>query len=341
MHAVGIDVIPLDRQDFADRGRLAAALQGVEVAVHAAGANRGTDDDIAATNIGLAELLATAVNDSGAHPHVIYLDTTHRDRSTAYGRSKQMAAEILGDGSSAFLDLVLPGVFGEHGRPHYNSVVSTFCHQMANGDELSINGDGELELVHAQDVADHIIDAMRTHRTGQWWLSGEKLTVTALAERLGAMHDSYSEGVVPPISDPFDRGLFNTLRSYRFPSAYPTVLEPKADHRGHLVELVKANTGGQMFASWTEPGVTRGNHYHRRKVERFLVLEGEATISLRRLFTDDVVTFHVSGREPVAVDMPTMHAHNITNVANGPLVTLFWADEIFDPERPDTVAEAV
>jgi UDP-2-acetamido-2,6-beta-L-arabino-hexul-4-ose reductase len=342
LHAAGIEASGPDRNAVNNSTELAEALDGADVVVHAAGANRGSDEEVSATNVRLASTLADALERLPKPPTVIYTNSTHIDRDTAYGNSKREAAAILaGSKSARFIDLVLPGVFGEHGKPYYNSVVSTFCHQLSIDEELSVKDDAQLELLHAQDVADVIIGAATDASEGTLCVPGEPITVTALAERLSSMNARYSSGVVPSIGDPFDRALFNTMRSYRFPSLYPTVLDPKSDQRGSLVELVKADTGGQMFISSTKPGVTRGNHYHRRKVERFVVVEGAATISLRRLFTDDVVTFEVSGDEPVAIDMPTMHTHNITNVGDDSLTTVFWADEIFDPERPDTFGEPV
>jgi UDP-2-acetamido-2,6-beta-L-arabino-hexul-4-ose reductase len=342
LQAKGIESRGVDRSAFDSPTKLAEALADVDVVVHAAGANRGHDDEVSTTNVRLASMLGDALKHLPEPPAVIYTNSTHIDRDTAYGNSKREAADILADSESArVVDLVLPGVFGEHGRPHYNSVVSTFCHQLSVDEELSVNDDAQLELIHAQDVADVVIEAAIGRSEGTLRVPGTTITVTALAERLTSMHASYSAGVIPPIEDPFDRALFNTVRSYRFPSRYPTVLDPKSDQRGSLVELVKAETGGQMFISFTKPGITRGNHYHRRKVERFVVVEGAAKISLRRLFTNDVVTFVVHGDEPVAVDMPTMHTHNITNVGDDSLTTVFWADEIFDPEHPDTFGEPV
>lgn len=342
LYSEAIECAAVDRSAFDNAAALARQVAGADVVVHAAGANRGEDEETSATNIRLAQVLADAVDTLSDPPMLIYTNSTHIDRDSAYGNSKREAAAILaGCGSPGFLDVVLPGVFGEHGQPYYNSVVSTFCHQLSRDEELSVNDDVELELVHAQDVADVITRAARSNLEGTWRVPGEHVTVTALASRLTSMQESYSTGVVPSIEDEFDRALFNTMRSYRFPFLYPTELEPKNDQRGRLVELVKTNTGGQMFISSTKPGITRGNHYHRRKVERFVVVEGTARISLRRLFTDEVVTFEVSGEQPVAIDMPTMHTHNITNVGHGSLTTVFWADEIFDPERPDTFGEQV
>ena len=139
-----------------------------------------------------------------------------------------------------------------------------------------------------------------------------------------------------------DVDLFNTLRSARFPVGAPIPLTPRIDDRGRLVEAVRSHGGpGQSFVSTTRPGITRGEHFHLRKIERFVVIGGRARISLRRLFTDEVVSFDVTGETPVAVDMPTMWVHKIINTGDGELTTLFWSNELFDPAAPDTFPELV
>jgi UDP-2-acetamido-2,6-beta-L-arabino-hexul-4-ose reductase len=135
--------------------------------------------------------------------------------------------------------------------------------------------------------------------------------------------------------------LFNTYRSYLFPQEYPVGLDLKCDPRGELFEAVRGHSGGQTFMSFTRPGITRGNHYHRRKVERFLVVKGAARIRIRPMFRGVATEFLVSGATPVYIDMPTLHTHNITNVGDDDLLTLFWTNEIFDPSDPDTFAEQV
>jgi UDP-2-acetamido-2,6-beta-L-arabino-hexul-4-ose reductase len=155
------------------------------------------------------------------------------------------------------------------------------------------------------------------------------------------MHAIYADGTLPRFETPLDLDLFNTLRAFRFPQHYPVALDWRADQRGRLFEAVKTAHGGQCFASWTHPGFVRGNHYHRRKIERFLVASGKATIRIRRLMSTEVHSFEVDGEHPVFIDMPTLHTHNITNTGSGELVTLFWSHEIFDPAAPDTYPEAV
>jgi UDP-2-acetamido-2,6-beta-L-arabino-hexul-4-ose reductase len=167
-----------------------------------------------------------------------------------------------------------------------------------------------------------------------------------LAERLGQFAAVYRGGAIPDLADRFEVRLFNTLRSHCFPAFcssgdMPRTLVRRADERGELVEAFRSHSRGQTFFSSTRPGVTRGEHFHLAKVERFLVVRGEAEICLRRVLHRDVLRLRVSGREPAVVDMPTMWSHNITNVGSDDLLTLFWSNDLFDPARPDTYPEAV
>jgi UDP-2-acetamido-2,6-beta-L-arabino-hexul-4-ose reductase len=344
-------VRPLDRSAFADAGSLEAAIEGCEAIVHCAGANRGDDAAVAAINAGLARALAAAVRRTGARAHFVFANSVHGGNESAYGRSKAEAAAVLAEAAAAgggrFTDLVLPHVFGEHGRPFHNSVVSTFCHQLAAGGEPTCHGDGRVELVHAGDVADEIGRLLASparrgeesvHRVR---MRGRPMGVRALLARLEALARRYAEGTLPDVSDPLDLRLFNAYRSYRFPQAYPVALRPRADARGVLVEAVRTDGGGQSFFSETGAGITRGNHFHRHKVERFVVVRGEAEIAVRPVLKQRVERFAVSGDRPAFVDIPTLHTHKITNRGSGDLLTLFWAHEAFDPANPDTFAEEV
>ena len=155
------------------------------------------------------------------------------------------------------------------------------------------------------------------------------------------MHERYTGGVIPKLDEAIDIQLFNTLRSMIPHEQRPVDLTLHTDERGSLFEAVKADGGGQAFLSSTKPGITRGNHFHTRKVERFLVLKGTAEIRIRRVLTDNVHTFNVDGRTPQAIDIPTLHTHNITNTGNEELQTLFWSNELYDPADPDTYYETV
>ena len=341
----GVDVRSCDRTQFADDGYLRQFVGDCDAIVHLAGMNRGDESEVARTNVWLAERLAACAEATGSRPHVVYSSSVHEDRDTPYGLSKKQAGEILQKwaeraGGRATV-LVLPHVFGEGGRPFYNSVVSTFCHQLANQLEPTVHSDGRLELLHAQDVARVALESIRESVTGSRRVQGEPIGVLELLGRLKGMAELYRRMVVPPLERPLDLRLFNTYRSYLFPAQYPLRFTQHRDPRGSLFECVRTVHGGQCFVSTTRPGITRGNHFHTRKFERFAVIGGEAVIRLRRLFDGAVHEFPVRGDEPVCVDMPTLHTHSIENTGSGELVTLFWSHEYFDPADPDTFQERV
>lgn len=339
------ELVLLDRHAFNDDATLTDALRDAEWVIHCAGINRDSDERVEYGNRELAERLTQALQGVGATPHLFYANSVQRDRDVAYGRGKLAAHQVFADwserGSGRYTELVLPHVFGEGGRPHYNSAIHTFCHQLAQGEDLAINGGGQLELLHAQDIAAAIVAAFERGQTGELRLQGRSMSVAAAAGKLVDMHRSYTGDVIPDLRDAFDLQLFNTLRSFLYPGYYPKALKLHSDDRGALFEGVKNRNGGQAFLSTTKPGITRGNHYHFNKVERFLVVKGQAVIRIRHLLDDKVEEFHVSGEAPAYVDMPTLHTHSITNTGEEELLTLFWSHEIFDPDNPDTYFEPV
>ncbi|MEO3744534.1 capsular biosynthesis protein [Plantactinospora sp. B5E13] len=335
--------IRLTRADLADPAAVAAALHGSDRLLHLAGVNRGDPADVAAGNVEVAAALARGLRRCAAPPPTVgFANSVQAGNGTPYGDSKAAAAATLASAvTGRFEDVLLPNLYGEHGRPFYNSVVATFCRLLADGQLPEIHQDRDLELVHALDAAARLLGVPEG---GAWdpTMPALRIGVRALAERLGAAASAYRSGELPPLLGRHDVRLFNTYRSHCFPGHYPVPLTRHADHRGELVETVRSyGGGGQTFVSTSRPGVTRGEHFHLAKVERFVVLRGRAEIALRRVGDAEVVRFTVSGDEPVLVDMPTMWAHRITNIGDGELLTLFWANELFDPARPDTYPERV
>ena len=335
----------VDRPTYSDPRSLADFVQDVDAVVHLAGVNRGNDAELEETNIDLTNRLIAACEKTGSKPHIVFASSTHADRDTAYGRSKRACAAKFRQWSDKnranFTNLVLPHVFGEFGKPFYNSVVSTFCYQIANREAPTIVTDGDLELVHTQEVATRILQVIGKGESGDNREQGRSIKVSELLAKLNEIARLYNCQIVPDLRDLLDLRLFNTFRSYLFPKYYPVTLSVHADSRGALFEAVKSRNAGQMFFSTTKPGVTRGNHYHTRKFERFLVTSGEAVIRLRKLFSGEIVEFRVSGSNPQYIDMPTFYIHNITNIGSTDLVTVFWAHEIFDKDDSDTYPESV
>lgn len=343
----GTDVIGIGMPEYADRVRMAQALAGADAVIHLAGVNRAVDElEISRTNPWLAGELVAALDQADRVIPVVYGNSIHSKGTSVFGIAKQKAADILaawGVRSGApIVDVLMPNLFGEHGMPHYNSVVATFSHLIAKGQDPVVVDDKVLPLLHAQAMADILLDHALAPASGRVEVPGKPVLVSTMLEQLQDMAKAYQSGVLPDLSEEFTRDLFNTYRSATFPRLWPIHPTRHSDPRGSLVEAVKCAGGQtQVFYSTTNPGYTRGQHWHRRKVERFMVLSGQADITLRRLFTDEVITFSVSGEVPAIVDMPTMWAHAITNTGADQLVTLFYADEVFNPEHPDTIPETV
>jgi len=316
-----------------------------DAVLHFAGVNRGTDAAVEQGNSELAQDLAEAVKRAPGAPALVYANTIQAGNGSPYGTGKALAATLLGEAASAkgspFANVVLPNLFGEHGRPAYNSFVATFAHQVV-ADEMPTVADRDVELLHAQAAAQVLVDGVTGSESGRVRPRGTTTTVAGVLSTLRSQFELYRLGDIPPMASRLDVDLFNQLRAAMFPQMYPIPLMKRTDNRGSLVELVRAHGGGgQTFYSTTKPGITRGQHFHLRKVERFVVVAGQADISLRRALTDEVATFRVNGAKPVIVDMPTLWTHKITNTGADELITMFWTNEIFDPEDADTYPEEV
>lgn len=351
LHADDIRTVPANRDTFADTDRLDTFVDSCDLILHAAGVNRDNEtDDVATGNSSLARQLVDAMRRTGHWCPVVYANSTQSEHDTEYGAAKRDAATTLagelGAHDAAFVDLVLPHLFGEFGRPFYNSAVTTFAHLLAVGGEPDINADGRLELLHAQDVATRVAElacSLDTIESGRHRLTGEQIGIPAAWDLLAAQHRRYvAEWTVPAFANRFELRMFNMLRSQLYLAGfYPRPITAHTDPRGSFSELCRADGTGQASISTSMPGVTRGDHFHFDKIERFVVVSGEATIRLRRLFTDDVREYPVSGAAPVLIDMPPLVTHNVTNTGDDTVITFFWAGDHFDPSVPDTVAEPV
>lgn len=340
----GIRTVGIPLGQRFDLAQAQSAIDGAETLIHLAGVNRGTDQEITEGNAVFAQQISDSLEGVGQPPTtIVYANSIHADNDSVYGTAKQQAAETIAAAAqrwgTGFENIKLPHVFGEFGRPFYNSVVATFSHLIAQEQQPEIQHDQELQLLHAQNAAEVLLGVSNMNRIAglsQWE------TVSGIKLLLEEFSDWYSAGEFPDLLTTFRRDLFNTYRSYLFPEHAPISIARHADQRGAFFELVRSHGGtGQTSFSTTAPGITRGDHYHRRKIERFTVVAGEAEIKLRRLLDDEVFTFRISGDKPRSVDMPTMYTHSITNVGSETLYTTFWTNDIFDPDCPDTIAEPV
>lgn len=344
----GVEAVRLGREELDDDAALDAALATCDGVLHLAGVNRASSEAaVEQGNLAAAQQLAAGLRRQQRPIDVSYANSIQAELDNPYGRGKAVAAEVLRavteNTGGSLADVLLPNLFGEHGRPGYNSFVATFAHEVARGKEPTITGDRRLPLLHAQAAAEVLISGLGT--SGRLLPAAEERGVVEVLQLLKEFHDLYAvRGEIPPLTDDFRIDLFNTYRAAAFPDMWPLSPQVHRDDRGNLFEAVRAHGGtGQAFVSTTRPGRMRGDHYHLRKVERFFVVRGQAEISLRPLLHDDsaILRFGVDGDQPSFIDMPTLWVHNIRNVGEEDLVTLFWADQLLDPDHPDQYAEKV
>ncbi|WP_211439863.1 NAD-dependent epimerase/dehydratase family protein [Corynebacterium glutamicum] len=340
----GIEVLSIEVGDRFNLNDAVKKLKDVQEVIHLAGVNRGSDSEVRDGNVLFATQIVEAISQSDTViERLAFANSIQSGNGSVYGSAKQEAGNLLQDFTDKneirFNNILLSNLFGEFGRPFYNSVVATFCHKIASGEIPEVQDDKELTLLHAQNAADYLLGEIDSETVENLSV---KISVSGIKSLLLEFSELYDKGEFPDILSPFQRDLFNTYRSYLFPDHAPLAITRHADSRGSFFEIVRSNGGtGQTSFSTTNPGITRGDHFHRRKVERFTVLSGEAEISLRKLFSTETRVFRVSGEMPQSIDMPTFYTHKIENIGNSTLYTAFWTNDIFDPENPDTIVETV
>ena len=336
------ELVEITHKSFDDPDILIHLLGGVDAIIHYAGVNRGPEDHVATANPEIARQLVQACIKAKVKPAIVYANSIHAQYdTTAYGRSKRQAGEILEAFAERYTDLVLPHIFGEHAKPHYNNVTATLIDALYTRVIPEINPQGKVNLLHAGEAADIALRAVFEQVTGTINPPSRELAIDELYEKLKGFQDLYNNNIFPDVSDPLDLQLFNTYRSAGFPASDPRKLIVHKDSRGTLFETTKGGRDSQTFVSTTAPGITRGDHFHINKIERFLVLQGEAVIRLRKVLTDEIYEFKVSGKTPVAVDIIPLYTHSIENTGDSILYALFWTHEMHNPDASDTYADTV
>lgn len=339
-------LVPFEKEFFSDKEKLNSFVSGCDVIVHLAAMNRHNDPKhIYTTNLDLVKKLVAAMEATSSIPHVIFSSSSQEERDNPYGRSKKegrrMFEKWAADRKATFTGLIIPNVFGPFGHPYYNSVVATFCHQLTHGELPKIDVDADMKLIYVGELVKTILNVIRKKEKNSSYFPVEHTAVVKVSHLLqlitGFKNSYFEKGVFPSLDSVFERNLFTTFLTYiDHRSFFPFHLVKNTDTRGSFVETVKLNSGGQVSFSTTVPGITRGNHFHTRKAERFAVIKGKALIELRRIGTNKVLSFKLDGEQPSFVDMPVWFTHNIKNIGTEDLYTIFWINEFYDPQDPDT-----
>lgn len=350
LHPEEFERIDFQRSFFDNETDLDIFVSKCDVIVHLAALNRHQEPQVIYdTNIGLVQKLINALNKTNSKAHVLFSSSTQEEKDNLYGKSKKEGRALMihwqKKSGGKFTGMIIPNVFGPFGHPNYNSVVATFCHKLAHGETPTIEVDGEVKLIYVGELVAEILKEIRGGESKYEVIVPytAKAKVSELLMLLKGYKTGYQDkGEIPVISTTFELNLFNTFRCYMdIETHFPVKYTQHTDPRGTFVEVIRLGVGGQVSFSTTVPEITRGNHYHTRKIERFAVIKGKALIQLRRINTNEVFLFHLDGKEPAYVDMPIWYTHNIKNIGNDELYTVFWINEPFNAKDSDTYFEEV
>ena len=349
--------IPFKDAFFQEENSLKSFVSQCDIIVHLAAMNRHNDPKVIYnTNLKLVQQVISACELTTSIPHIIFSSSTQEERDNLYGKSKKEGRSLFEQwaerNNAQFTGLIIPNVYGPFGLPYYNSVVATFCHQLSHHEQPKIEVDGEMKLIYVGELVKIILEIIeksdKEHQKGVIIQQikvqhTSEVRVSHLLQLLERYKTNYFEkGEIPDLDNPINRNLFNTFLCYiDHLTFFPFKLVKNTDNRGSFVEIIKLNSGGQVSFSTTISGIIRGNHFHTRKIERFAVIKGKARVEIRRIGTEKVLRFELDGNQPSFVDMPIWYTHNIINIGEEDLYTLFWISEHFNAEDPDTWLEKV
>lgn len=341
-----LNIFQLDVENIDSEWR--DALTQADIIFHLAGINRPTTvEEFESGNAGLTEWMCEVLRAYGTHPKVIMSSSIQAELNNPYGISKRNGEKALlafGQDAGAPISIYrLKNVFGKWCRPNYNSVTATFCHNIAHDLPISVSDPGNVvDLVYIDDIVEAFVKELACPGEAPQYgyapdtIPSTRITLGELAGCIQSFHEMRSSLFVPDFSVRFNQCLYATYLSYVESAQQEYGLDIKSDPRGSLAEFIKSQYFGQIFVSRTHPGVTRGNHYHHTKTEKFFVVEGNAVIRMRHIESNDVTEYRVQGDAYRVINIPPGHTHAITNVGNCEMIAIFWASEIFDPNRPDT-----
>ncbi len=339
----GIELQSFERNFFNNPLLLEKFVSKCDIIIHFAALNRHEDPQVIYnTNVSLVEKLISACEATKSIPWIIMSSSIQEDEDNLYGASKKKGRELLEKwakkNNAKTSGLVIPNVFGPFGKPFYNSVFATFCHKIIEGKEPTIVKDSELRLIYINELSNEIFKVIKHNITGRILIPHyHQLKVSELLEKLKSYYHLYVENdEFPDLTTNTDLAMFNSFRCYIPVDFYPRKLKLHSDDRGAFVEIVRTNTTGQFSYSTTVSGVTRGNHFHTRKAERFAVIKGIASIKLRKLGSSKIIEYIINGKEPAFVDIPIWYTHSIKNIGEEELITLFWINEPYNPNDSDT-----
>lgn len=344
--------ISLTSFDIDDKpAALPALIRDADFIFHLAGVNRPRDvDEFSSGNSGLTQTLISHLVEQGRSTPLLLSSSIQAELDNPYGVSKRQAEEAVFDygkqtGAPVYV-YRLPNVFGKWCRPNYNSAVATFCNNIAHDLPIQVNDPSvTMNLVYIDDVINDFIAALDGKpRESDPYCRVEPvhaITLGGIVELIRSFKENRVHFGIPDMSDPFTKKLYSTYLSYLPHDGFSYPLKMNVDVRGSFTEFIKTADRGQVSVNISRPGITKGNHWHHTKNEKFLVVSGQGMIRFRRVGSSEVISYPVSGEKLEVVDIPTGYTHDITNTGETDMVTVIWCNEMYAPGNPDTYFEAV
>lgn len=339
-----IEIVSFNRND--DLEQLDLYTKECNFVLHLAGVNRPKDiKEYIKGNYELTNLLLNSLKKSKNNCPVLFTSSTQALLNNPYGKSKKACEDQILEysketGTKALI-YRLPNVFGKWCKPNYNSAVATFCYNISRELPITINDPTiEMKLVYIDDVVEEIVNAL----SGNENLVGSfcevpvvhTATLGKIVDLINSFKISREERTIPDMNNPLTKKLYSTYLSYLPETQFSYELKMNIDQRGSFTEFIKTPDRGQISVNISRPGITKGNHWHHTKNEKFLVVSGKGVIRFRKIISGEVIEYFVSGEKLEVVDIPTGYTHSIENLGDTDMVTVMWANEYFDPEKPDT-----
>ncbi|SDP52819.1 capsular polysaccharide biosynthesis protein CapF [Clostridium gasigenes] len=338
------EIITIDKEN--SKEELVNGVLSSDFIFHLAGVNRPKNEkEFFEGNTGLTEEIISILKDNNKNTPILITSSIQADLDNAYGKSKKAAEDALLNysketGAKVFV-YRLPNVFGKWCRPNYNSAVATFCHNIARGEDVVISDPSiEMTLVYIDDVVRNLVNTMNNRSSKCGYVSVDtdhKITLGEIVDLLNSFKESRTNLMIPNMGSEITKKLYSTYLSYLPEDKFSYPLKMNVDNRGSFTEVLKTADRGQVSINISKPGITKGNHWHNTKNEKFLVVSGNGVIRFRKPGYEEIIEYRVSGEKLEVVDIPVGYTHSIANEGKADMVTMMWVNEVFNPEIPDTI----
>lgn len=341
----GHEVFSFDKENTLDE--LKGFIKEADFIVHLAGVNRPLKpEEFLDGNLNFTIALLNELKASGRKTPIFFSSSTQAEKNNPYGESKRMAEEQIfaygKENANPVYVYRLYNVYGKWCRPNYNSVIATWCHNISHDLPIEINENAPaIDFVYIDDICDEVLSLLNGDKKGKDGICYipvyDKMTLKEIASLLYSYKESRNSHTVPALDTPFKKKLYATYLSYYDEGDFSYALDSHVDDRGSFTEILRSKNDGQFSVNVIKPLITKGNHYHHTKNEKFLVVSGTCETCFRKIDDKEIITYRTSGEKLEVIDIPPGYTHSITNIGDKEAVVFMWASEEFDPNKPDTV----